>query len=201
MKLAQTNLSKLRGSDIFVENRSLRGSQLRRSGIFDLPGYAAPTELNGLLGALATNMPLLRSWKTGRTVVAPACAGARASARFTGRQREPLGLPGAVVLAPVKPSQTQSNQIFYKITGSAPNSQGNESQRDSGSKPKVARHALPWVNEVRVFPNPNGVVAIVGAHSPQPLWGWRNFHRLTQGSACRATLGWRTQSLRDCQRN
>jgi hypothetical protein len=31
-----------------------------------------------------------------------------------------------------------------------------ESQRDSGSKPKVARHELPWVNAHQSFPNPNG---------------------------------------------
>jgi hypothetical protein len=34
MKLAQTTLSKLRRSDLFVENRSAQDSQLRRSGIF-----------------------------------------------------------------------------------------------------------------------------------------------------------------------
>jgi len=53
----------------------------------------------------------------------------------------------------------------------------NESQRDSGSKPKVARVAsparteLPWVNGDKGFPNPNGVVAGLVAKLPQPRWG------------------------------
>jgi hypothetical protein len=45
-----------------------------------------------------------------------------------------------------------------------------ESQRDSGSKPKVARHALPWVDGVRNVFNPNGVEAIRHERSPQPRW-------------------------------
>src|SRR5579862_9626826 len=43
------NLSQLRRSEIFVENRPAQDSPLRRSGIFRGPGYAAPTELNDLL--------------------------------------------------------------------------------------------------------------------------------------------------------
>ena len=72
-----------------------------------------------------------------------------------------------------------------------------ESQRDSGSKPKVARHERPWVNVVRNFSNPNGVVSVGRAQSPQPRWGWGNFYPLTQGSSFLATLGWRTQSRWD----
>ena len=81
----QTNLSKLRRSDLFVENRSAQDSELRRSGIFGgarlltsrLPSVrngsrgrsphqnndVAPTELKNLLIALTTKIPLLRSWE------------------------------------------------------------------------------------------------------------------------------------------
>jgi hypothetical protein len=74
----------------------------------------------------------------------------------------------------------------------------NESQRDSGPKPKVARHELPWVNGVRNFSNPNGVAAFRRPTVPQPRWGWWDLSRLTQGSSSLATLGWRTQSRWDC---
>src|SRR5882724_9370803 len=76
-----------------------------------------------------------------------------------------------------------------------------ESQRDSGPKPKVARHELPWVKAGLDFPNPNGVVAGLASDQPQPRWGWVNFLRLTQGSFPHrgTTLGWRTQSLWDCR--
>ncbi len=59
----QTNLSKLRRSDLFVENRPAQDSQLRRSGIFHWRDYVAPTELENLLMALTTKIPLLRSYK------------------------------------------------------------------------------------------------------------------------------------------
>ena len=74
-----------------------------------------------------------------------------------------------------------------------------ESQRDSGSKPKVARHELPWVNVIQINFNPNGVVASLTKQPTQPRWGWSDFLQLTQGSSCLATLGWWTQSLWDCQ--
>src|ERR1019366_2524334 len=61
MKLAQTILSKLRRSDLFVENRPAQAAQLRRSGIFRRRADVAPTELENLLIASATNIPLLRS--------------------------------------------------------------------------------------------------------------------------------------------
>src|SRR2546427_7140852 len=75
----------------------------------------------------------------------------------------------------------------------------NESQRDSGPKPKVARHELPWVNARMNFLNPNGVAASARPRQAQPRWGWTDFSPRTQGSSCLATLGCRTQSLWDCQ--
>jgi hypothetical protein len=63
MKLAQTILSKLRRSDLFVENRPAQDSQLRRSGIFRRRADVAPTELEIFLDALATNIPRLRRWE------------------------------------------------------------------------------------------------------------------------------------------
>jgi len=71
-----------------------------------------------------------------------------------------------------------------------------ESQRDSGSKPKVARHELPWVSAALVN-NPNGVVARWENRGATPL-GLKTFAATTQGSSRLATLGWRTQSLWDC---
>jgi hypothetical protein len=59
----QKNLSKLRRSDLFVENRPAQDSQLRRSGIVLWRDYVAPTELKNLLMALTTKIPLLRSYK------------------------------------------------------------------------------------------------------------------------------------------
>jgi hypothetical protein len=72
-----------------------------------------------------------------------------------------------------------------------------ESQRDSGLQPKVARHELPWVNVVQNFSNPNGVAASRRPIVTQPRWGCGDFSRLTQGSRCAPTLGWRTQSRWD----
>jgi hypothetical protein len=89
MKLAQTILSKLRRSDLFVENGPAQALQLRRSGIFRhsqtgatakyakyangifsrgsrgsrLKSDVAPTELNNFLIALATKIPRLRRWE------------------------------------------------------------------------------------------------------------------------------------------
>lgn len=72
-----------------------------------------------------------------------------------------------------------------------------ESQRDSGSKPWVARNELPWVS-VRRSINPNGVVALLGYKVTTPL-GLSDFAVLSQGSSFLATLGWRAQSLWDCR--
>lgn len=63
MKLAQTILSKLRRSDLFVENRSSQDSQLRRSGIFRRRADVAPTELEFFLDAVVTKIPRLRRWE------------------------------------------------------------------------------------------------------------------------------------------
>ena len=84
------------------------------------------------------------------------------------------------------------------ITDKLKTTSTDESQKDSGSKPKVARHELPWVNALQNPANPNGVAAASRPNPPQPRWGWRDFRRLTQGSSCLATLGWWTQSLWDC---
>src|SRR6266550_1260561 len=71
-----------------------------------------------------------------------------------------------------------------------------ESQRDSGSKPRVARNELPWERWAKAH-NPNGVVA--GPRNPDttPL-GLKTALATTQGSSFLATLGWKTQSLWDC---
>ena len=71
-----------------------------------------------------------------------------------------------------------------------------ESQRDSGSKPKVARNELPWENAPQTG-NPNGVVARRRKRDTTPL-GLKTFSCPTQGSSFLATLGWRTQSRWDC---
>jgi|GEM_PF-344818 len=94
-------------------------------------------------------------------------------------------------------------KLFLVSSRHKPNATAGESQKDSGSKPRVARLTsparteLPWVNVVQNFFNPNGVVSVLTAQSPQPRWGWRIL-RLTQGSSYLATLGWTTQSPRDC---
>jgi hypothetical protein len=67
MKLAQTNLSKLRRSEIFVENPSAQDSKLRRSGIFRRRAEdVAPTELKSPIIASATNMSRLRRCEIAR---------------------------------------------------------------------------------------------------------------------------------------
>jgi hypothetical protein len=71
-----------------------------------------------------------------------------------------------------------------------------ESQRDSDSKPRVARDELPW-EKWATANNPNGVVARRRQDDATPL-GLKTPRTKTQGSSCLATLGWRTQSLWDC---
>ena len=72
-----------------------------------------------------------------------------------------------------------------------------QSQRDCVLQPRVGpRAGLPWVNRIHGV-NPNGVVAEMTGNRPQPRWGWESPHPLTQGSACRATLGFGPESRWD----
>ena len=73
-----------------------------------------------------------------------------------------------------------------------------ESQRDSGSKPEVARNELPWEN-THESDNPNGVGAWRLERVTTPL-GFKMLAGPAQGSSFLATplLGWRTPSRWDC---
>ena len=62
-----------------------------------------------------------------------------------------------------------------------------ESQRDSGSKPRVARNELPWETGSQAN-NPNGVAARLRKRDTTPL-GLKPAGAATQGSSCLATLG------------
>jgi hypothetical protein len=82
-----------------------------------------------------------------------------------------------------------------------------ESQRDSVTQPRVARNELPWVCQSRVGSTLKGLrlfaaparFAEEGAHRDATLSGLvKSVEVLTQGSACRATLGWWMQSRWDC---
>lgn len=151
----------------------------------------AQTNLSDLAGRVTSASARLRQDQCApSSAPARAHAGARASARFTVRQRESSEISNALIPPTLKRRERR-----------APVRAANESQRDSGSKPKVARHELPWVNVAHTVPNPNGVASVRRARSPQPRWGWQNLPRLTQGSPCGATLGWRTQSRWDCPEN
>ena len=72
-----------------------------------------------------------------------------------------------------------------------------ESQRDSGSKPRVARHELPWETLAEAT-NPNGVAARRKSKRDTTPLGLGTPRSATQGSSFLATLGWRAQSLWDC---
>src|ERR1017187_9749003 len=72
-----------------------------------------------------------------------------------------------------------------------------ESQRDSGLKPRVARNALPWEKRSHNH-NPNGVVDRCRNRDATPL-GLKSSMTTTQGSSFLATLGYVTQSLWDCR--
>ena len=78
-----------------------------------------------------------------------------------------------------------------------------ESQRDSGLKPRVARNELPWAIGSLAH-NPNGVASRFAHRAATPL-GLKSSTTTTQGSSVRAglanlaTLGWGTQSLWDCR--
>jgi hypothetical protein len=49
----------------------------------------------------------------------------------------------------------------------------------------------------RARSTPTGLRRLRGERRPQPRWGWHLPTQFTQGSSRLATLGWRTQSLRD----
>jgi hypothetical protein len=72
-----------------------------------------------------------------------------------------------------------------------------ESQRDSGLQPRVARNELPWESESQTH-NPNGVAARRGESWRNPV-GVEIIRTATQGSSFLATLGYETQSLWDCR--
>src|SRR5438034_46068 len=76
-----------------------------------------------------------------------------------------------------------------------------ESQRDSGSKPRVARNELPW-GTGHEDSNPDGVVANLTRLQNENGIATTALRlmicsTMTQGSSFLATLGWRTQSLWD----
>ncbi len=71
-----------------------------------------------------------------------------------------------------------------------------ESQRDSGLQPRVARNEQPWESGPQCN-NPNGVAARRWLGAATPL-GLKNFPVPTQGSSFLATLGWRTQPRWGC---
>ncbi len=73
-----------------------------------------------------------------------------------------------------------------------------ESQRDSGLKPRVARNELPWENKSHIN-NPNGVVARQTVSSWCNPVGVEIYWPDTQGSSFLATLGSVTQSRWDCR--
>ena len=72
-----------------------------------------------------------------------------------------------------------------------------ESQRDSGLQPRVARNELPWETGP-TLDNPNGVASRRRTCGATPL-GLKNVPVPTQGSSFLATLGWRTQPRWGCR--
>ena len=62
--------------------------------------------------------------------------------------------------------------------------------------PGLPRKRLPWEIGMKKTTTPKGVEAIVVAHRDATPLGVVCFHAfISQGSACGATLGWRTQPL------
>src|SRR5258708_35600311 len=76
-------------------------------------------------------------------------------------------------------------RIFECVAPSA------ESQRDSATKPRVARNELPWENARDIGDNPEKVMADDHGNTtmPQPRWGCELSVTLTQGSPFLETLG------------
>src|SRR5437867_93277 len=74
-----------------------------------------------------------------------------------------------------------------------------ESQRDSATKPRVARNELPWVSFCQ-GDNPEGVVAATGNVGRNPFRVENAADALSQGSSFLATLGFVAESLWDSTR-
>ena len=115
MKLARTNLSKLRRSDLFVENGPAQNAQLRRSGIFRLRA--------GVVPSLASHGSLRRSQTDAHNIARTRkpflpLLGERAGVRAGFIQTNTaFSGHGKARSNPVKPSQTQSNPDFHKKLG------------------------------------------------------------------------------------
>src|SRR6266567_8564704 len=67
---------------------------------------------------------------------------------------------------------------------------GSESQRDSATKPRVARNELPWENARHIGDNPERVVADDNGNKtmPQPRWGCESSVALPRVARCWAEL-------------
>ena|SRR5213593_4449568 len=75
-----------------------------------------------------------------------------------------------------------------------------QSQRGCVHEPRVARNELPWVIVIYISQPQRGCGecrAQTETEWPQPRCGWKFFADGTQGSACRATLGFVTESRWD----
>ena len=72
--------------------------------------------------------------------------------------------------------------------------------RMASHQPRVARHALPWVISRHVFFNPERVESDGNLEMDPPPSGLMMMVLVfTQGSAGRATLGWRLESFQDSE--
>ena len=74
---------------------------------------------------------------------------------------------------------------------------GEKFQRDFVSKPRVARHELPWVRMGEKGLNPNGVVAAGNRSDATPLGLAQVWGRCPQGRRDAPTLGFGTESRWD----
>src|SRR6266436_732547 len=74
-----------------------------------------------------------------------------------------------------------------------------ESQRDSATKPRVARNELPWDHAPGSTTTLKGLrpTGTRSAARPQPRWGCETPAAFTQGSSSLATLGFVAESLWD----
>ena len=190
MKLAQTNSQSSRRDSLKIARRFNAGIRLVDAS--SPAGTAEPSRqfrpsLRGLNPFAA--QPGVKTPGYSHPSLRDKNPGARASARFTVRQTGSLEKSGASAIRALKRRERRA-PVQINLRGSA-----EESQRDSGSKPKVARNELPWGNAPQPH-NPNGVEANPGKGVATPL-GLKTLPALPQGSSFLATLGWRTQSLRD----